>query len=93
MTDGSYRNTPLCGDRACRSTLAAAPCEFVLVLANPLRRSCVSKRSRCGAVRFRLGLGDRACRCALASCAVRAARPGRGALVLEQDRSNELLFL
>ena len=43
----------LCGDRACRSALAAAPCEFVLVSANPLRRLCVSKRSRCGAVRGR----------------------------------------
>ena len=40
----------LCGDRARRSALAVAPCEFVLVSANPLRRLCVSKRSRCGAV-------------------------------------------
>ena len=29
-----------------------APCEFVLVSANPLRRLCVSKRSRCGAVQY-----------------------------------------
>ena len=29
----------LCGDRARRSALAVAPCEFVLVSANPLRRS------------------------------------------------------
>ena len=28
----------LCGDRARRSALAVAPCEFVLVSANPLRR-------------------------------------------------------
>ena len=28
-----------------------APCECVLVAANPLRRPCASKRSRCGAVR------------------------------------------
>ena len=41
----------LCGDRARRSALAVAPSEFVLVSANPLRRLCVSKRSRCGAVR------------------------------------------
>ena len=40
----------LCGDRARRSALAVAPCEFVLVSANPLRRLCVSKCSRCGAV-------------------------------------------
>ena len=42
----------LCGDCACRSALTAAPCEFVLTSANPMRRSCVSKRSRCGAVRI-----------------------------------------
>ena len=30
-------------------------CEFVLTAANPLRRSCVSKGSRCGAVRPELG--------------------------------------
>ena len=48
----------LCGDRACRSALAVAPCEFVLTLANPLRRSCVSKRSRCDAVRICLDLGE-----------------------------------
>ena len=47
----------LCGDRACRSALAVAPCECVLSSANPLRRSCVSKRSRCGAVRMCLELG------------------------------------
>ena len=49
----------VCGDRARRSALAVAPCEFVLVSANPLRRLCVSKRSRCGAVQFscsRIGL-------------------------------------
>ena len=59
----------LCGDRARRSALAVAPCEFVLVSANPLRRLCVSKRSRCGAVHFscsrsglwKLSLGLRAC--------------------------------
>ena len=42
----------LCADRARRSALAVAPCEFVLVSANPLRRLCVSKRSPCGAVQF-----------------------------------------
>ena len=41
----------LCGDRACRSTLAVAPCEFARWSTNPLRGSCVSERSRCGAVR------------------------------------------
>ena len=59
----------LCGDRARRSALAVAPCEFVLVSANPLRRLCVSKRSRCGAVQFscsrdglwKLSRGLRAC--------------------------------
>ena len=59
----------LCGDRACRSALAVAPCEFFKVSANPPRRSCVSKRSRCGAVRFccsrnglwKLSRGLRAC--------------------------------
>ena len=34
-----------CGDCARRSAFAVAPCEFVLSLANPLRRSCVSKLS------------------------------------------------
>ena len=59
----------LCGDRARRSSLAAAPCEFVLVSANPLQRLCVSKRSRFGAVQFscsrnrlwKLSRGLRAC--------------------------------
>ena len=61
----------LCGDRARRSALAVAPCEFVLVSANPLRRLCVSKRSRCGAVQYscprnglwKLSRGLRACFC------------------------------
>ena len=43
----------LCEDRARRSALAAAPFKCVLSLANALRRSCVSKRSRCGAARIR----------------------------------------
>ena len=33
-----------------RRALAVAPCEFDLVLASPLRRLCVSKPPRCGAV-------------------------------------------
>ena len=49
---------PLCGDCACRSALTVAPCEFVLTSANPMRRSCVSKRSRCGAVRICPDLGE-----------------------------------
>ena len=48
----------LCEDCACRSALAVAPCECVLSSANPLRRLCVSKRSRCGAVRMCLALGE-----------------------------------
>ena len=59
----------LCRDRARRSALAVAPCEFVLVSANPLRRLCVPKRSRCGAVQYscsrnglwKLSRGLRAC--------------------------------
>ena len=54
----SWSRRTLCGDPACRSALAVAPCEFVLTLANPLRRSCASKRSRCGAVRICLGRGE-----------------------------------
>ena len=54
----SWSRRTLCGDRARRSALAVAPCEFVLSAANPLRRSCVSKRSRCGAVRICLDLGE-----------------------------------
>ena len=50
--DSCGARAALCRDRACRCALAALPCEFVLVSANPLRRSCVSKRSRCGGVRF-----------------------------------------
>ena len=42
----------LCGDRACRIALAVAPCEFAGWPTNPLRGSCVSDRSRCGAVRI-----------------------------------------
>ena len=42
----------LCGDRACRSALAVAPCEFARWPTNPLRGSCASDRSRCGAVRI-----------------------------------------
>ena len=42
----------LCGDCACRSALAVAPCEFSTWPANPLRRLCVSERPRCGAVRI-----------------------------------------
>ena len=42
----------LCGDRACRIALAVAPCGFSTWPANPLRRLCVSERSRCGAVRM-----------------------------------------
>ena len=48
----------LCGDSRGRGSKTEdnlrflRPCEFFLVSANPLRRSCVSKRSRCGAVRF-----------------------------------------
>ena len=51
--DSYYRpRVTLCGDRARRSALAMAPCEFVLVSANPLRRSCATKRFRCGVVQF-----------------------------------------
>ena len=45
------RRRTLCGDRACRSALAVAPCELSTWPTNPLRGSCVSERSRCGAVR------------------------------------------
>ena len=65
----SWSRRALCGDRACRIALAVAPCASVLSPMNPLRRSCVSKRSRCGAVRFscsrnglwKLSRGLRAC--------------------------------
>ena len=46
-----HRRT-LCGFRVCRSALAVAPCEFQRRPANPLRGSCVSRRSHCGAVRI-----------------------------------------
>ena len=46
------RGRTLCGDCACRIALAVAPCEFQSSPTNPLRGSCVSNRSRCGAVRF-----------------------------------------
>ena len=46
------RGGTLCGDCACRSALAVAPCEFQSSRRNPLRRLCVSERSRCGAVRI-----------------------------------------
>ena len=38
----------LCGDCACRIALAVAPREFQSSPTNPLRRLCVSERSRCG---------------------------------------------
>ena len=46
------RGRTLCGDCACRIALAVAPCDFFTWPTNPLRRLCVSDRSRCGAVRF-----------------------------------------
>ena len=48
------RGRTLCGDCACRIALAlaVAPCEFSTWPTNPLRRLCVSNRSRCGAVRI-----------------------------------------
>ena len=65
------RRRTLCGDRACRSALAVAPCELSTWPTNPLRGSCVSgalslwrranfRRSR------RTLCGDCACRSALA---------------------------
>ena len=42
----------LCGSRACRSTLVVAPFEFQRRPANPLQVSCMSKGSRCGALRI-----------------------------------------
>ena len=71
MQNSSCSRRSLCGDPACRSALAVAPCEFVLSSANPLQRSCVPKRSRCGAVQNtscsrRSLCGDPACRSALA---------------------------
>ena len=42
----------LSGDRACRIASVVAPCEFSTSFANLLRGSCVSDRSRCGAVRI-----------------------------------------
>ena len=46
------RGRALCGDCACRIALAVAPCELFTWPASPLRRLCVSDRSRCGAVRI-----------------------------------------
>ena len=45
------RRQTLCGDCACRIALAVAPGEFATSPTNPLRRLCVSNRSRSGAVR------------------------------------------
>ena len=47
----STSGTTLCGSRACRSARAVVPCKFSAWPMNPLRGSCVSDRSRCGAVR------------------------------------------
>ena len=74
--------------------LAVAPCEFVLVSANLLRRLCVSKRSRCCAVHFscsqsglrKLSRGLRAClRNPLVACSIppwSAAAPAKIAAFL-----------
>ena len=57
-----------CGDRACQSALAAALRESALSAENPLQRSCVSKRSCCGAVQMCLSWFRRTVwRCAIVS--------------------------
>ena len=64
----SWSRRTLCGDRACQSALSVAPCEFALSSVNPLRRSCVSKRSCCGCGAVQISRArrtlcrDRACR-------------------------------
>ena len=64
----NFCGATVCGDRARQSALAAAPCEFVLVSANPLRRLCVSKRS-CWGPCLELSCGSRAIsHPAVASC-------------------------
>ena len=47
---GAYKAYP-CAEIVRGEAIAVAPCACVLSAASPLRRSCVSKRSRCGAVR------------------------------------------
>ena len=51
VVDVEKRRT-FCDDRRGRSAVAAAPCEFAKCPTNPLRGSCVSKRSRRDAVRI-----------------------------------------
>ena len=58
FASAARRKRTLCGDRACRSALAAAPRKFVLSLANPLQRLHASKRSCCGAARMWLELSE-----------------------------------
>ena len=48
----------LCGDSRGRGSKTEGFLRFVQAARDPLRRSCVPKRSRCGAVRVRLSLGE-----------------------------------
>ena len=54
------RRQTLCGSRACRNTLAVTRCESQSSPANPLRGSCVSKRSAacCGAMQISKLVGE-----------------------------------
>ena len=72
----------LCGDRACRSALAVAPCEYCLALGEPsaeiVRVEALSLWRRANLSRARRALcGDRACRSAVAvaPCKVQRALP------------------
>ena len=48
----------LCGDSRGRGSKTEDFLRFLLAAHDPLRRSCASKRSRCGAVRICLSLGE-----------------------------------
>ena len=56
--DFCWPRATLCGDSRGRGSKTEDFLRFLLAARDPLRRSCASKRSRCGAVRICLSLGE-----------------------------------
>ena len=56
--DFCWPRATLCGDSRGRGSKTEDFLRFLLAARDPLRRSCASKRSRCGAVRICVSLGE-----------------------------------
>ena len=83
-----HRRRTLCGDYARRIALAAAPCEFARWPKHPLRGSCVSDRSCCGAVRIYTLADEPSAGIAVAPCGFARwpMNPLRGSCVSDRSR-------